>query len=80
MKKILCLTDGLSLGGAERQLIGLSHFLQEKGYNVELCSYLKRNFYETLIESYKLNAVCLDVHGGKIKKLIALYKHLKNGR
>ena len=77
MKRILCLTDGLSLGGAERQLIGLSYFLKRNGYNVELCSYLKRSFYEELIESYAIPATCLDVHGGRFSKIKAIQNYIK---
>ncbi len=76
-KRILCLIDGFSLGGAERQLIGLAYLLKCKGYDVELCSYLRRNFYDELIESYNLYSVCLDVKGGKISKFMAVRKHIK---
>ena len=68
MFSIICLTDGFSLGGAERQLIGLAFYLKCKDYNVELCSYLKRDFYDSLIDSYGLEAVCLDIRGGKLSK------------
>lgn len=78
-KKILCLIDGLSYGGAERQLIGLAYLLQCKGYEVELCSYLKRDFYNNLIDSYSLNTVCLDIKGGKFAKFMAIKKHIKQG-
>lgn len=79
MKKILCLIDGLSLGGAERQLIGLAYFLQCKGYPVELCSYLKRDFYNDMIMSYGLKSVCLEVEGGKLAKFKAVRKYIIKG-
>jgi len=77
--KILCFTDGLSSGGAERQLIGLCHYLQKRGYDVELLSYIKRDFYDDLIREYGLTHNCLDVEGGKIRKFIAVCKHIKRG-
>ena len=79
MKKILCLTDGFSLGGAERQLIGLAYFLKCKGYDVELCSYIKRDFYDSLIESYGLKYVCFNIEKDKIAKFKAVRKHIKGG-
>lgn len=79
INKILCFTDGLSLGGAERQLIGLAYFLQTKGYDVELLSYLKRDFYNELISSYKIKSVCLDIKGGRISKFWAVLNYIRRG-
>lgn len=75
MSKILCLTDGFTLGGAERQLIGLAHFLMEKGYSVDLACYHEKNFYKDLISQYGLNCITLKPKGrfGKfleVKRLI----------
>ena len=68
MKKILCLTDGFTLGGAERQLIGLAHLLKERGYIVDLACYHNKNFYTKLISQYNLNCITLIPNGrlGKI--------------
>lgn len=78
--KVLCFTDGLSSGGAERQLIGLSHYLQLRGYDVELLSYVKRDFYEDLIRDKGLRHMCLDVKGGKIRKFFAVLKYINKGK
>lgn len=80
MKRILCLTDGFSLGGAERQLIGLAYFLKCKGYDVELCSYIKRDFYDSLIASYGLKAVCYNIEKGQWAKFKAVRNHIKRGK
>ena len=77
MRKILCLTDGFSLGGAERQLIGLASMLKSRGYEVELCSYLRKDFYNGLISECGLKHICLDVKAGKLSKLVAIVKHVK---
>lgn len=79
MKKVLCLIDGLSLGGAERQLIGLAYLLSLRGYEVELCSYIKREFYNDLISSLGLTHRCLNVKGGKLSKFIAVWSFIKRG-
>ena len=79
MSKILCLIDGLSLGGAERQMKGLSYLLKCNGYEVELCSYVKRSFYDELITTYGIKAVCLNIEGGKLKKFMAVRRYIKKG-
>lgn len=44
--KIACLIGSLTLGGAERQLIGLALALKREGHDVELLTYRKGTFYE----------------------------------
>lgn len=46
MKRILLITENLGSGGAERQLTGLAVFLQKEGYDVQVITYLERQFYE----------------------------------
>ena len=45
MKRVLCLIDSLGPGGAQRQIVGLSLFLQEKGYCVNVAAYHDNPFY-----------------------------------
>lgn len=49
MKKIICFIDDLCLGGAQRQLVGLSIMLKHKGYNVRFCTYHNDDFYKSLL-------------------------------
>lgn len=79
MKKILCLTDAFSLGGAERQLIGLCYFLRQAGYNAELACYYEENFYADLIEQLNIPLHTLKARGkiGKINAIKQIIK--KNG-
>lgn len=46
MKRVLCLIDTLSAGGAQRQLVGLASFLKERGYDVTVAAYYDDLFYE----------------------------------
>lgn len=78
-KKILCFIDGLSSGGAERQLIGLAHYLQLRGFSVEILSYVKRDFYDDLIREYDLPHYCLNLRGGRFRKFFSVCKHIRNG-
>lgn len=78
MKKILCLSDGFKQGGAERQLIGLAHFLQEKGYIVTLACYTDGIFYKELIDDYNLDFVILKPKANILSKIQVVYKFIKS--
>ena len=69
--KVLCLIDGFTLGGAERQLIGLAKLLKDNDYTVDLACYYKENFYMQLIEESKLRCIYLDVRHNPLSKLFA---------
>lgn len=45
MKRILCLIESLGSGGAERQITGLAVMLKQQGFQVEVCYYIKKEFY-----------------------------------
>lgn len=48
--KILCITENLGSGGAERQLCGLAIELKKKGYDVKVVTYVKNQFYQPLLD------------------------------
>lgn len=77
MSKILLFTENLGSGGAERQLSGLAVFLKNRGYDVQVVTYLKRQFYEKyLIDNgvkYKLHPELLN----KYTRIFYLYKVIK---
>lgn len=77
MKKILCLSDGLMQGGAERQLIGLAHLLKDKGYDVTLACYTRGIFYENLIQRYSLKFVQLSPKHSIWSKLSEVHNLIK---
>lgn len=77
-KKILCLIDILGMGGAERQMIGLTFFLKQKGYDVDLITYYDHDYYSELVTKYGLGSITLHVKNSKLSKLIAIYKQIKN--
>lgn len=77
MKKILCLIDGFTLGGAERQLIGLASLLKQNGYEVELGSYIESDFYTKLISECGLNHTILKVKQNALSKLLAVRSHIR---
>lgn len=53
--KILCITENLGSGGAERQLCGLAIELKKKGHDVKVVTYLEKQFYEPLLINAGVN-------------------------
>lgn len=51
---ILCLIDSLGSGGAQRQLVGLSYLLQQKGHATHVVWYHNDNFYQNFLEKKKI--------------------------
>lgn len=78
MKRILCLTDGFTLGGAERQLIGLAHLLKENEYEVDLACYHENNFYKDLMHKYDLKCTILYPKG-RFGKFLEVRKFINKG-
>lgn len=78
MKNILCLIDGLGFGGAQRQIIGLTQYLQEKGYQVTLASYHKRDFYNDLLNRLNIRYSLIET-SNKWSKLFSVRKFIKKG-
>lgn len=77
MKKILCFIDAFSLGGAERQLIGLAMFLKQKGYDVTLLAYHQENFYESLLRINNLHYEILQTGESQWSKMKAVMRFIK---
>lgn len=77
MKRILCLSDGLKQGGAERQLIGLAHLLQKKGYDVTLACYTEGVFYDDIINAYSINYKQLKPNATMFSKIYCVYTFIK---
>ena len=74
MKKILCLIDRLSFGGAERQLIGLAVLLKEKGYDVEMATYHDFDFDTKDLEAKSIQLHRISQKGNPLSKLLAVRK------
>lgn len=80
MKKILCLIDTLGIGGgAERQMVGLSQFLFEKGYELELVTYHGSKIYpKELLWQSDLKITYLRPNNSKWSKLMAIKRYIKS--
>lgn len=80
MKKIICLIERLGPGGAQRQLVGLSSMLVQQGYDVELWSWVKQDFFnQTLIDAGVKNR-CFENARDKKKRIFLLRKEMLKAR
>lgn len=75
--RILCLIESLGSGGAERQLTGLAVMLKQRGYQVEVCYYVKNDFYLPYLQDNKVENYCLSDALNPLKRFFRLQKHIK---
>lgn len=59
MKRVLCLIESIGSGGAERQLTGLAVLLKQHGFEVEVCYYVKEEFYLPYLQANNVKALFL---------------------
>lgn len=77
MKRILCLIATLGSAGAERQMSGLAVMLKQKGYEVEVWYYIRKEFYRPYLEENRV--ICrfvVDASNSK-KRFWILSKHIR---
>lgn len=77
MKRILCLIENLGSGGAERQMTGLAVMLKKRGYEVEVCYYLKKEFYLPYLLENEVNSFFFAEATNPRNRFFALRKHIK---
>lgn len=78
MQRILCLIENLGSGGAERQLTGLAVMLKQQGHQVEVCYYVKNEFYLSYLQKNGVKGSFLAEASNPKKRFFALKKHIKN--
>lgn len=76
MRKILCFIESLGSGGAERQLTGLAVMLKEQGYEVEVCYYIKKEFYLPYLKENGVNVTFLKNAANKYKRYFAIRRYI----
>lgn len=76
-KRVLLVTENLGSGGAERQLVGLAVFLQEKGFVVKVATYYKNQFFEPFLRKNKVEYELLNGAFDKRKRLFVIGNLIK---
>lgn len=77
MSRILCLIESLGSGGAERQLTGLAVMLKQQGHQVEVCYYVKMEFYLPYLQENGVEVCYLSAATNPKERFSALRKHIK---
>ena len=77
MRKIICFTDSLGSGGAQRQLVGLACLLKEQGYDVSVLLYYDNPFYKPALDKAGIESVIIGNTANPIKRLWKLYRYFK---
>ena len=77
MRKIICLIEDLSSGGAERQLVYLASVLKRIGYNVQVWTYYPNSFYLPMLQDAEVEYRYIPEAESKIKRLFVLRNRLK---
>lgn len=72
MKRILCVVDSLSSGGAQRQMVGLATFLKENKYVVKVVTYYDLPFYKTILDESEVENEVLNCGVGPFSRLFKL--------
>ena len=76
MKKIICLIERLGPGGAQRQLVGLSSMLIQQGYDVELWSWVKQDFFDNVLAAAGVKNRVIEEARDKKKRIFILRREL----
>ncbi len=77
MRKIICFTDSLGSGGAQRQLVGLACMLKEQGYDVSVLLYYDNPFYKSILDKAGVSSVVIGNTANPIKRLCGLYRFFR---
>lgn len=77
MKRILCLIENLSQGGAERQLVGLACMLKDKGFPVKLITYNEDSFYKHILDENGVENEYVAKAHNKIRRIPSLVRIIK---
>lgn len=78
MPRLLFLIENLGSGGAERQLTGLAVMLKQQGHQVEVCYYVKNEFYLSYLQTNGVKGCFLAEASNPKKRFFALRKHIKD--
>lgn len=77
MKRILCLIENLSQGGAERQLVGLACMLKDKGFPVKLITYNEDSLYKHILDENGVENEYVAKAHNKIRRIPSLVRIIK---
>lgn len=74
--KVICFTDSLVSGGAQRQLVNIAILLKEKGYDVSFLIYRNILFFKTQLDQHNIDVVLInaETYIGRLMKVRSYFK------
>lgn len=75
--RIVCLLRSLEVGGVERQLTGLAVLLKEAGHDVEIVTYIPRDFFSNYLKENGIPATYIPKRLGPFTLARDIAAHLK---
>jgi glycosyltransferase involved in cell wall biosynthesis len=76
--KILCVTNGLGPGGAQRQLVELAIGFKERGHDVSFLTYYYSPFFNPVLEEAGIAVMCID-EPNYFKRLFKMRRIIRSG-
>lgn len=77
--RIICFTDNLGSGGAQRQMVGLACMLKERGYDVSVVLYYDTPFYKPMLDNAGIESVVVK-NPNYISRIWAMYKYFRKNK
>lgn len=79
MKKVICFTDSLGSGGAQRQMVGLASMLRERGYDVSVVLYYDKPFYKSILDAAGIESIVVK-NTNYIGRIWSMYKYFRKNK
>lgn len=73
--KVLCFTDCLGAGGAQRQLVGLAYMLHQRGMEVKVCYYYDIPFYQEYLDERGVQHELIPSASSHLKRIPTVTKY-----
>jgi glycosyltransferase involved in cell wall biosynthesis len=74
--KVLCFTDSLNSGGAQRQLCMLAVLLKRAGHDVEFLTYFDYNFYQSILDNASIPHTRVS-SGSKLGRILSVRRIIR---
>ena len=79
MKKVICFTDNLGSGGAQRQMVGLACMLKDRGYDVSVVLYYDTPFYKPILDDAGIESTIVK-NSNYIGRIWSMYRYFRKNK
>lgn len=75
-RRVICFTDSLGAGGAQRQMVGLAALLADKGFSVKVCYYHDIPFYASFLDDKHISHELIPRADDYWRRITAVIQYL----